>query len=94
MSEFLASFWGLVIGTLGDNLFLLLFSCVGYATGLFLTSTIENKIALGTSNFELIANDESKAKIIEYLKEMNKEYSVQPMRLDYMKNMVTNFLLC
>ncbi len=36
--------WGLVIstiiGTLGDNLFLLLFYCVGYATGLFLGSTI------------------------------------------------------
>ena len=38
--------WGLVIstiiGTLGDNIFLLLFYCVGYATGLFLGSTIES----------------------------------------------------
>ena len=36
--------WGLVIstiiGTLGDNLFLLLFYCIGYATGLFLGSTV------------------------------------------------------
>ena len=72
--------WGLVIstiiGTLGDNMFLLLFYCVGYATGLFLGSTIENKIALGTSNLELIANDESTAKITEYLKANNRGYTV------------------
>lgn len=72
--------WGLVIstiiGTLGDNLFLLLFYCVGYATGLFLGSTIENKIALGTSNLELIAGDESTEKITEYLKANQKGYTV------------------
>ena len=72
--------WGLVIstiiGTLGDNIFLLLFYCVGYATGLFLGSTIESKIALGTSNLELIANDESTEKITEYLKSNNKGYTV------------------
>ena len=72
--------WGLVIstiiGTLGDNLFLLLFYCIGYAAGLFLGSTIEGKIALGTSNLELIANDESTEKITEYLKEHNKGFTV------------------
>lgn len=72
--------WGLVIstiiGTLGDNIFLLLFYCVGYATGLFLGSTIENKIALGTSNLELIANDDSTAKIEEYLKANGRGYTV------------------
>ena len=72
--------WGLVIstiiGTLGDNILLLLFYCVGYATGLFLGSTIENKIALGTSNLELIANDESTSKIVKYLKEHNKGYTI------------------
>ena len=72
--------WGLVIstiiGTLGDNIFLLLFYCVGYATGLFLGSTIEGKIALGTSNLELIASDESTAKITEYLKSEGKGYTV------------------
>ena len=72
--------WGLVIstiiGTLGDNIFLLLFYCVGYATGLFLGSTIENKIALGTSNLELIANDDSTKKITEYLKENSRGYTV------------------
>ena len=72
--------WGLVIstiiGTLGDNIFLLLFYCVGYATGLFLGSTIESKIALGTSNLELIANDDSTDKITAYLKENNRGYTV------------------
>ena len=72
--------WGLVIstiiGTLGDNLFLLLFYCVGYATGLFLGSTLESKIALGTSNLELIANDDSTDKITAYLKENGRGYAV------------------
>jgi len=72
--------WGLVISTiistLGDNLLLLLFYCVGYATGLFLGSTLEGKIALGTSNLQLIANRENTDKIIEYLKEKNKGYTV------------------
>ena len=68
--------WGLVIstiiGTLGDNLFLLLFYCVGYATGLFLGFTIESKIALGTSSLELIAGEES----TEYLRENKRGYTV------------------
>ena len=72
--------WGLVIstiiGTLGDNLFLLAFYCVGYATGLFLGSTLESKIALGTSNLQLIANDENTERIIEYLNEHGRGYTV------------------
>ena len=72
--------WGLVIstmiGTLGDDIGLLIFYCLGYATGLFLGSTIENKIALGTSNLELIASDESTVKITAYLKEQNMGYTV------------------
>ena len=72
--------WGLVIstiiGTLGDNIFLLLFYCIGYATGLFLGSTIEGKIALGTSNLELIASDESTEKITEYLKKNDRGFTV------------------
>lgn len=72
--------WGLVISTiistLGDNLFLLLFYCVGYATGLFLGSTIEGKIALGTSNLQLIANDENTKLIIAYLRQKKRGYTV------------------
>ena len=72
--------WGLVIstiiGTLGDNLFLLAFYCVGYATGLFLGSTLEGKIALGTSCLQLIANDGNTEKIITYLQENDRGYTV------------------
>ena len=72
--------WGLVISTLvttlGDNLLLLVFYCSGYALGLFIGSTIESKIAIGTSNLELIANDESTEKITMYLKENNRGYTV------------------
>ncbi len=72
--------WGLVISTiistLGDNLFLLLFYCVGYATGLFLGSTIEGKIALGTSNLQLIANDDNTKLIIAYLRQKKRGYTV------------------
>ena len=72
--------WGLVIstiiGTLGDNLFLLAFYCIGYATGLFLGSTLEGKIALGTSSLQLIANEANTVKIIEYLREHNEGYTV------------------
>ena len=72
--------WGLVIstiiGTLGDNIWLLLFYCIGYAAGLFIGSSIENKIALGTSNLELIANDESTALITEYLKSKDRGFTV------------------
>ena len=72
--------WGLVIstiiGTLGDNLLLLLFYCIGYAAGLFIGASIENKIALGTSNLELIANDDSTEKITAYLKNEGRGYTV------------------
>ena len=72
--------WGLVIstiiGTLGDNLFLLAFYCVGYATGLYLGSTLEGKIALGTSSLQLIANNENTKKITTYLKEHERGYTV------------------
>ena len=72
--------WGLVIstiiGTLGDNLFLLLFYCLGYAMGLFLGSTIENKIALGTSSLQLIADDENTGVITAYLDAHGRGYTV------------------
>ncbi len=72
--------WGLVISTLiptlGDNPFLLAFYCLGYAAGLFLGSTLEGKIALGTSNLQLIANDANTAKILDYLRGSNRGYTV------------------
>lgn len=72
--------WGLVISTLvtrlGDNLLLLVFYCSGYALGLFIGSTIENKIAIGTSNLQLIADDDGTKKITRYLKEKGRGYTV------------------
>ena len=72
--------WGLVVSTiittLGDNLLLLFFYCFGYAVGLFLGSTLEGKIALGTSSLQLIANEENTTKIKEYLHEKSKGYTV------------------
>ena len=72
--------WGLVIstiiGTLGDNPILLLFYCMGYAAGLYLGSTIEGKIALGTSSIQLIANAESTRIIVDYLSGEKRGYTV------------------
>ena len=72
--------WGLVvstiIGTLGDNLLLLAFYCLGYAAGLFLGSTLEGKIALGTSSLQLIANDENAKRITKFLDENSRGYTV------------------
>ena len=72
--------WGLVvstiIGTLGDDLFLLAFYCLGYAAGLFIGSTLEGKIALGTSSLQLIANDENTKIITEYLRDNSRGYTV------------------
>ena len=72
--------WGLVIstiiGTLGDNLLLLGFYCFGYATGLYIGSTLEGKLAFGTSNIELIANEKNTKIIVEYLKTHGKGFTV------------------
>lgn len=72
--------WGLVISTivttLGDDYLLLIFYCFGYAMGLFLGSTIEGKLAIGTSALELFASDENTKMIIAYLKEHNMGYTV------------------
>ncbi len=72
--------WGLavstIIGSLGDDYLLLVFYCFGYAAGLYLGSTLEGRIALGTSNLQIIANDEATEKICAYLKENNRGFTV------------------
>jgi uncharacterized protein YebE (UPF0316 family) len=55
---------------------LLGFYCLGYATGLFIGSTLEGKLAFGTSNVELIANEKNTKIITEYLKENGKGFTV------------------
>ena len=72
--------WGLIISavitTLGNNLFLLFFYCLGYALGLYIGSTKENKIALGTTNIQIIANEENTNIITAYLKENDKGFTI------------------
>ena len=86
--------WGLVIstliGSLGDNLMLLAFYCTGYATGLFIGSTLEGKLAFGTSNIDLMANEENTKLIVNYLKEHGRGFTVldghgatEPMNMIY-----------
>ena len=51
---------------------MLLFAyCLGYATGLYLGSIIENKIALGTSSVQIMVNNEYIDDVSNYLKEKN-----------------------
>lgn len=72
--------WGLVVSavitTLGNNIFLLFFYCLGYALGLFIGSTIENKIAIGTTNIQLIVNEKNTEIVVNYLKEQEKGFTV------------------
>ena len=50
--------------------------CIGYATGLFVGSVIESKIALGTSTISMIVGDEYLAMVEEHLKIHIQGYSV------------------
>lgn len=72
--------WGFVVSSvitsLSSNVWLLLSYCIGYATGLFVGSVIESKIALGTSTISMIVGDEYLAKVEERLKNHNQGYSV------------------
>jgi uncharacterized protein YebE (UPF0316 family) len=72
--------WGLVISavitTLGNDMWLLLFYCVGYATGLFLGSLLEEKLALGTVSLQIIANPKHTEKIGKYLTDRGNGYTV------------------
>ena len=72
--------WGFVVSSvitsLSNNVWLLLSYCIGYATGLFVGSVIESKIALGTSTISMIVGDEYLAKVEEHLKNHNQGYSV------------------
>ena len=72
--------WGLVISavitTLGDDMWLLLFYCVGYASGLYLGSLLEEKLALGTVNLQIIANPKHTEEIEQYLHERGNGYLV------------------
>lgn len=72
--------WGLVISSiitsLSGNMFLLFSYCLGYAMGLYLGSVIENKIALGTSNVQIIVNKIHISEVEKYLRENNHGFTV------------------
>ena len=72
--------WGFVVSSvitsLSSNAWLLLSYCVGYATGLFVGSIIESKIALGTSTISMTVNGEKLQSVEEHLKNHNQGYSV------------------
>ena len=72
--------WGLVIAsiidTLGDNYLMLFFYCLGYSTGMYIGSVLENKIALGTSSIQLMVKSDKVEKVIEYLNNSNRGFIV------------------
>ena len=72
--------WGLVIAsiidTLGDNYLMLFFYCLGYSTGMYIGSVLENKIALGTSSIQLMVKSDNVEKVIEYLNNSNRGFTV------------------
>lgn len=72
--------WGLVIAsiidTLGDNYLMLFFYCLGYSTGMYIGSVLENKIALGTSSIQLMVKSDKVEKVIEYLNNSNRGFTV------------------
>ena len=72
--------WGLVIAsiidTLGDNYLMLFFYCLGYSTGMYIGSVLENKIALGTTSIQLMVKSDKVEKVIEYLNNSNRGFTV------------------
>jgi uncharacterized protein YebE (UPF0316 family) len=72
--------WGFVISSvitsLSSNVLLLLSYCIGYASGLFLGSIIESKIALGTSNVQIMVDNDHVALVEKYLKERGHGFTV------------------
>jgi uncharacterized protein YebE (UPF0316 family) len=72
--------WGLVISavitTLGNDMWLLLFYCIGYATGLFLGSLLEEKLALGTVSIQIVVKPKHTETICQYLTARGNGYTI------------------
>lgn len=72
--------WGLVVSsvitTLSENIMLLFSYCLGYASGLYLGSIIEGKIALGTSSIQIMVNKDHIDVVGDYLKEKNLGFTI------------------
>ena len=72
--------WGLVISsiiaTLSNNIFLLVFYCLGYALGIFLGSMLEERIAIGTTGINVIASEENTKIITDLFQQEKVGYTV------------------
>lgn len=72
--------WGLVVSsvitTLSENVMLLFAYCLGYASGLYLGSIIEGKIALGTSSIQIMVSNNYIDTVGDYLKEKNLGFTI------------------
>ena len=72
--------WGFVISSvissLSSNVWLLLSYCVGYATGLFLGSILESKIALGTSSVQIMVDKNHIETVEKFLKENSHGFTI------------------
>lgn len=72
--------WGFVISavitSLSSNVWLLLSYCIGYSSGLFIGSIIESKIALGTSNIQIMVDKEHVDSVEKYLIENNHGFTI------------------
>ena len=72
--------WGLVVSSvisdLSNNILWLISYCLGYASGLFIGSKIEEMIALGTSSMQIIVNESHIEAVENYLQDNNKGYTV------------------
>lgn len=72
--------WGLVVSSvitsLNSNFYLLFSYCIGYALGLYIGSCIESKLALGTSNVQIIVPRNHIEDVENLLKSQNHGYEV------------------
>ena len=72
--------WGFVVSSvitsLNSNIAMLLSYCVGYATGLYVGSIIESKIALGTSSIQIMVDNAHIELVEQYLKEHGHGFTI------------------
>lgn len=77
---FEVAMWGIVIssviGMLAESPALLFFYCLGYALGLYIGSTIESKIAIGTSCVQIMIKPKYLDVVCGFLTEHGKGYTI------------------
>jgi uncharacterized protein YebE (UPF0316 family) len=72
--------WGFVVSgiitSLKENLFWLFAYCLGYASGVYFGSIIQEKMAIGTVSIQLIAKSSKLKTITDYLVEKHYGYTI------------------